>query len=144
MVSAARNDSTNGTRTGNSRIGVCLRARALHADGECKFRIGERRLREVANGEGSTCDATHKPTIGPAGTSAPGGAMAMGAGNAAGAGVGLLYQQHQITRTVGHPFVSLIVPPGIPRLPRQPLSQSNREPVLSNLPDLVILPFPPV
>ena len=60
--------------------------------------------------------------------------MAVGISNVAGAGVGPLYQQHQTTRTVGNPFANLILPSGVPRLPLQPVSQPNPQPVLSNLP----------
>ena len=48
MVSPARTNSANAIGTGYSRVGVRLRARALTADADCKFRVGEGRLREAA------------------------------------------------------------------------------------------------
>ena len=80
---------------------------------------------------------TQMPTIGAAGTSASAGATAVGAGSAAGAGVGPLYQQCQITHTVGHAFANLILTPGVPRFSLQWVSLSNPLPILSTLPALV-------
>ena len=77
---------------------------------------------------------SNKPTIGAMGTSATAGATTMCSSNAVGVGVGPIYQQRQITRTVGQSFANLIPTPGVPFLTVQPsvsLPQSPPHPSIS-------------
>ena len=101
------------------------------------FASAKAEFEKLRNAKTGAATPIYKPTFGTSGTTASGGGTAMYTSSAAGAGVGPLYQQNQITCTVGNPLANLVLPPGVPRLRLQPVSEPNPLPVISNLPALL-------